>query len=85
MPQRPLNRLGFQEPKSNKLTNFHLPESLRRTQIDAPNAMVRAHKVLKSSLPNPTKATNTMEKYERKNKEEIHKELQDLDSIGSLT
>jgi hypothetical protein len=27
------------------------------------------------SLPNPTKATNAMEGYERKNKEEIHKEL----------
>jgi hypothetical protein len=38
------------------------------------------------SLPNPAKATNSMEGYERKNKEEIHKELQDLDPIGfSLT
>jgi hypothetical protein len=27
------------------------------------------------SLPNPTKATNAMEGYERKNKEEIHKDL----------
>jgi hypothetical protein len=35
------------------------------------------------SLPNPTKATNAVEGYERKNKEEIHKELQDLDPIGS--
>jgi hypothetical protein len=35
------------------------------------------------SLPNPTKATNAMEAYERKNKKEIHKELQDLDPIGS--
>jgi hypothetical protein len=35
------------------------------------------------SLPNPTKATNAMEGYERKNKEEIHKELQDLYPIGS--
>jgi hypothetical protein len=35
------------------------------------------------SLPNPTKETNAMEGYERKNKEEIHKELQDLDPIGS--
>jgi hypothetical protein len=35
------------------------------------------------SLPNPTKATNAMEGYERKNKEEIHQELQDLDPIGS--
>jgi hypothetical protein len=35
------------------------------------------------SLPNPTKATNAMEGYERKNKDEIHKELQNLDPIGS--
>jgi hypothetical protein len=34
------------------------------------------------SLPNPIKATNAMEGYERKNMEEIHKELQDLDPIG---
>jgi hypothetical protein len=31
------------------------------------------------SLPNPNKSINSMEGYERKNKEEIHKELQDLD------
>jgi hypothetical protein len=37
------------------------------------------------SLPNPTKATNSMEEYERKNKKEIHKEVQYLDPIGSLT
>jgi hypothetical protein len=30
------------------------------------------------SLSNSTKTTNAMEEYERKNKEEIHKELQDL-------
>jgi hypothetical protein len=35
------------------------------------------------SLPNPTKATNAIEGYERKNKEEIHKELQDIDPTGS--
>jgi hypothetical protein len=35
------------------------------------------------SLPNPTKATNAMVRYERNNKEEIHKELQDLDPISS--
>jgi hypothetical protein len=45
--------------------------------------MARAHKVLKSFSPKSTKATNAMEEYERKNKEEIHKELQDLDPIGS--
>ena len=35
-----------------------------------------------SSLPNPTKATNAREENERKNEEE-HKELQDLDPMGS--
>jgi hypothetical protein len=35
--------------------------------------MARAHKVLKSFSPNPTKATNAMEGYERKNKKEINK------------
>jgi hypothetical protein len=35
------------------------------------------------SLSNSTKTTNAMEEYERKNKEEIHKELQDLDPMGS--
>jgi hypothetical protein len=45
---KPQSRLGFQEPKSNKLTNFHLLESLRRNQTDATYAMARAHEVLKS-------------------------------------
>jgi hypothetical protein len=35
------------------------------------------------SLSNSTKTTNAMGEYERKNKEEIHKELQDLDPMGS--
>jgi hypothetical protein len=35
------------------------------------------------SLPNSTKATNAMKEYDRKHKEEIHKELHDLDLIGS--
>ena len=43
-----LNRLGFKEPKSKKLFTFHSIESSKRTQTDAPNAMARAHKVLKS-------------------------------------
>jgi hypothetical protein len=41
--------------------------------------MAREHtKCSNPSLPNPINATNIMEGYERKNKEEIHKELQDL-------
>jgi hypothetical protein len=48
MPQRPLSHLGLQEPRSNKLTNFYLPESPWRTQTDALNAMAGAQKVLKS-------------------------------------
>jgi hypothetical protein len=35
-----------------------------------------------TSLPNHTEATNAMEEYARKNKEEIYKELQDLNPIG---
>jgi hypothetical protein len=34
------------------------------------------------SLSNPTKATNVMGQYERKNKEEINKLIQDLDPIA---
>jgi hypothetical protein len=41
------------------------------------------HKCSSRYHSNPTKGTNAMERYERKNKGEIHKELQDLDSIGS--
>jgi hypothetical protein len=48
--------------------NFHLLESLGRTQTDAPNAMARAHKVLNPSHPNLMKTPNAMERYERKNK-----------------
>jgi hypothetical protein len=35
------------------------------------------------SLPNPTKAIDSMEEYERNNNEEIRKELQNLDPIDS--
>jgi hypothetical protein len=42
----------------------------------------REHKCSSPSHPNPTKATNSIEKYERKNKGGNHKELQDLDPIG---
>ena len=45
------NRLGFQEPKSKKFLTFHPNESSPRTQTDAPNAMARTHKVLKSFSP----------------------------------
>src|SRR4051812_11186053 len=37
-PATRTNRLGFQEPKSKKLLNFHSPNPPGRTQIDAPNA-----------------------------------------------
>ena len=46
-----LNRLGFQEPKSNKHSSFYSNESSPRTQTDAPNAMARTHEVLKSFSP----------------------------------
>jgi hypothetical protein len=45
--------------------------------------MVRTHEVLKSFSPKSYQSTNAMEGYERKNQEEIHKELQDLAPIGS--
>jgi hypothetical protein len=51
LPQRPLSHPGFQEPKSNKLRNFHLPNLQGELKPDAPNAMARAHKVLKSFSP----------------------------------
>ena len=35
------------------------------------------------SLRNPTKATNAMDGFKRKNKEENHQELQNLDLLGS--
>jgi hypothetical protein len=73
MLQRPLSRLGFQEPKSNKLTNFHL-SNLRGELKTMHQMQWQEHmKCSNPSPPNPTKATNTMEEYERKNKEEINK------------
>ena len=48
MSNHQLNRLGFQEPKSNKHSSFHSNESSPRTQTDAPNAMARTLEVLKS-------------------------------------
>ena len=68
MPQRPLSRLGFQEPKSNKLTNFHLP-NLRGELKPMHQMQWQEHtKCSNPSHSNPTKATNAMERYERKNK-----------------
>jgi hypothetical protein len=63
--------------------NFHLSKSLRRTQIDAPNAMARIHKVLKYFSLKYHQSNKCYGGIWEKNKEEIHKELQDLDSIGS--
>ena len=51
MSNHQLNRLGFQEPKSNKHSSFYSNESSPRTQIDAPNAMARTQEVLKSFSP----------------------------------
>jgi hypothetical protein len=45
--------------------------------------MARTHKVLKSFSPKSYQSNKCYGGYERKNKEEIHKELQDLDPIGS--
>ena len=53
------------------------------TQIYAPNAMIKAHKVLKYLSPKSHQTTNAMEEYQRKNKGGEHKELQDLDPQGS--
>jgi hypothetical protein len=49
-PSNPLSRIGFQEPKSNKLNELS-HESPRRTQTDAIDAMARTHKVHKSFSP----------------------------------
>jgi hypothetical protein len=73
MPQRPLSRLVFPEPKSNKLTNFHLP-NLRGELKPMHQMQWQEHtKCSNTSLPNPTKATNAMEGYERNNNKEINK------------
>ena len=45
--------------------------------------MARTHEVLKSFSPKSYQSNKCYGGYERKNKEEIHKELQDLDPIGS--
>jgi hypothetical protein len=69
MPQRPLSRLGFQEPKSNKLTTSTYP-NLRGELKPMHQMQWQEHtKCSNPYLPNPTKATNAMGGYERKNKE----------------
>jgi hypothetical protein len=73
MPQRPLSRLGFQEPKSNKLTYFHLPNLQGELKLIHQMRWQEHTKCSNPSLPNPTKATNAMEGYERTNKKEINK------------
>jgi hypothetical protein len=45
--------------------------------------MARTHEVLKSFSPKSYQSNKCYGGYERKNKEEIHKELQYLDPIGS--
>jgi hypothetical protein len=42
------NKLRVQAPKSNQLTTYHFHESSRKIQTNAPNAMTRTHKMLKS-------------------------------------
>jgi hypothetical protein len=73
MPQRPLSRLGFQEPKSNKLTTSTYPNLQGELKMMHQMQWQKHTKCSNPSLPNPTKATNAMEGYERKNKEEINK------------
>ena len=65
---KPLSRLGFQEPKSKKLNELSLP-NLRGELKPMHQMQWQEHtKCSNPSLPNPTKATNAMEGYERKNK-----------------
>jgi hypothetical protein len=45
--------------------------------------MARTHEVLKFFSPKSYQSNKCYGGYERKNKEEIHKEVQDLDPIGS--
>ena len=85
MPQRPLSRLGFQEPKSNKLTCFHLL-TLRGELKPMHDAMARAHKVLKSFTPKFQQSYKSLWGNKRgRTMEEMHKELQDLDPKVPLT
>jgi hypothetical protein len=45
--------------------------------------MARTHEVIKTFTHNFYQSNNAMEEYDRKNKVEIHKELQDPDLLGS--
>jgi hypothetical protein len=72
--------LGFQEPKSKKLLNFHSPNPPGRTQTDAPNAMARTQVVLKYFSPKFHQSYKSLWGNKRgRTMEEIHKRLQDLD------
>ena len=76
-PSNPPSRLGFQEPKGNKL-RVQAPESNKLLTFTQPNLrrelkpmqqmQWQEHKCSSPSLPNPTTTTNAMEEYERKNK-----------------
>ena len=78
-PSNPPSRLGFQEPKRNKL-RVQAPESNKLLTFTRPNLrrelkpmhqmQWQEHKCSSPSLPNPTTTTNAMEEYERKNKGE---------------
>src|SRR5664279_109393 len=63
--------------------NFHFHESSWREQTDAPNAMARAQ-VLKSFTLKFQQSNKCLWGNKRgRTKEENHKELQDLDPLGS--
>ena len=77
MHPRGTNSWEHNAPKSNKLLELQSHKSLWRAQPDATNAMASP------SLRNPTKATNAMDGFKMKNKEENHQELQNQDLLGS--
>ncbi len=83
--QHHFNRLGFQEPKSNKPSSFHSNESSPRTQTDAPNAMARTQEVLKSFTPKFHQSYKSLWGNKRgRTKEENNKwKPQDLDLLCS--
>jgi len=56
---KPLIRLGFKEPKSKKLLNFHSPNPHGELKPMQPMQW-QEHKCSSASLPNSTKATKAM-------------------------
>jgi hypothetical protein len=62
-----------------------LPRNLRGELKPMQPMQWQEHKCSSPSHSNPTKATNAMERYKRKNKGGNHKELQDLEPKVSLT